>query len=220
MTAYEIYYAFKHVCPNSKEKFAPTLENIAHWKFQINRAKERETFEPITLNSEPLEKIKQLRKFENFQEMPAYMQWRYLRISSCFPGFQVWAAGSRVDGSYIESWEGEEIAEPRRLAGKQDKVSSDYDFAVDIKAVPVYDLPALTDRLKVRTNNKIPIAMWSFDKLPEAEHKEVIRLLNSNDEVGLTAIHNQYQLSPHDYCCDLLPVVRYFQWAVDQGLIK
>ena len=224
MTAYEIFHAFKTVCPNSRDKFEPTRENIAHWRYQICRAKEQETFEPIQLNKEPLEKIKQLRRFENFQEMPGYMQLKYLRIASCFPGFQVWAAGSRVDGSYIETWDGRDIEEARELAGKARKIYSDYDFVVDPKAVEAFPLPGhihfKADRLKVRTQTKIKIPMWSFDKLPETEHKEVIRLLNNNDEAGLTAIHNQYKLSPHDYCCDLLPVVRHFAWAVDQGLIK
>ena len=223
MTAYEIFHAFKTVCPNSSDKFRPTLENIAHWKFQICRAREQQQFEPITLNKEPLEKIKQLRRFENFGEMPEYMQLKYLRIASCFPGFQVWAAGSRVDGSYVEGWSEPEVFEARELAGKQKKICSDYDFVVHPDAVAYYPLVLAfvkADRLKVRTQTKIKIPMWSFDKLPETEHKEVIRLLNKNDEAGLAAIHNQYRLSPHDYCCDLLPVVRHFAWAVEQGLIK
>lgn len=63
-------------------------------------------------------------------------------------------------------------------------------------------------------------AMWNFEKLPESEHPKVLELLGQCDEAGLTEIHNRYNLSPFDYCCDLEPVVRHFRWAVSEGLIK
>ena len=222
--AYEIYAAFKEVCPNSKDTFEPTPSNLAHWKYQIRTAMDKPEFQKVELDKGPLQKIQAKRKVATFEEFPPQTKLKYLRIASCFPGFQVWAAGSRVDGSYIETWDGQDIEEARLKAGKSKKIQSDYDFVVHPSTKEVYPLPNLihfkADRLKVRTENKIPIPMWDISKLPESEHKNVIRLLNKNDQEGLTAIHNQYRLSPHDYCCDLLPVVRHFADAVNKGLIK
>lgn len=218
--AYDIYLTFKEFCPNSKDVFTPTRENISHWMFQIREATQRPEFQKIELDKEPLKRIQKKRKINSFDEFPPQTKLKYLRIASCFPGFQVWAAGSRVDGSYIETWDGDDVAEARMLAGKPPKRVSDYDFVVEPNAVQKFELPENTDRLRVRTENKIPLPMWDYSKLPEHEHKNVIKLLNSNDEVGLTAIHNQYNLSPHNYCCDLLPVVRHFADAVERGLIK
>jgi hypothetical protein len=61
---------------------------------------------------------------------------------------------------------------------------------------------------------------WDFTRLPKTEHAAVIQALNVSDVRALLTIHDKYQLSPHQYCCDQDGLKTWFLWAVQNGIIN
>jgi hypothetical protein len=149
--------------------------------------------------------------------------WRH--IADLYPGVQVYACGSRVRGDYIDPGSPEywRVKDARLHAGMANKAISDYDYWIP-QNTPTAKSHALNiDRVRVRIpdNEKIPIPMWDFSKLPESEHANVKALLSANDIQSLVKIHDRYGLSPHSYCCSGIEGVRnWFEWAIKEGIIK
>lgn len=199
---------------------------------------------------EKARRIAESRSFKNFYDMPEYMKDRYLQIAAMFPGLQFYACGSRVRGEYIDKFSGKVIADLRRKLQKQDREESDYDvFVEDPVKRPKhllskrkdsdtwkpkatyggYTVQQIRDQLPewadvlfagVPDNEKVPIPMWDFTRLPKDKHAEVIELFNNQRWGLLMQIHNDYALSPNVYCCNEAPIIRYFTWAIENGKIK
>lgn len=225
MTTNEIYLKFKSFCPNSREPFNPTETNVIRWQWQIRELEQAK--QTLGVPQKPIFRRKSWpRKFErrrvkSFEEMPPYMREQYGEIASHFPGVQVWACGSRVAGDYIEPWDGDDIRQLRAKTFKPNKTQSDFDFWIEGEPTPVDGLPVWADQLRglLPETERIKIAMWDFSKLPESEFETVIFAVQSNDVRTLVEIHNKYELSPYNYCCDLSGLIRWFNWAIESGTI-
>jgi len=119
---------------------------------------------PIKRDLSGVEHLRQLRGVKTFADFPQSTQDIYLQVAKCFPGWQVWAVGSRVRGDYIDVPEIQEngkhkrgdwleysnVIRAREAAGMKDKVNSDYDFLVSPEAVQTGELPPDTERVKCR----------------------------------------------------------------------
>lgn len=226
-----IYDEFIRLHPNCQEPFDPTMENAQRWQWQISQIQSRPPYDAVDFKIEhDWLKMAESRSFSTFQQLPNYMRERYMEIASRFPGVQFYACGSRVTGTYVESFSGNAIHALRKAMGKPAKRESDYDVCVDIgKWKPALTrteirkkLPPYADLLNygVPDNEKIPIPMWNFDLLPKSEHAKVIDLYKRRQWGDLMAIHNRYQLSPHYYCCKDEPIRNWFGMAIETGLIK
>lgn len=222
MNDLQVFLKFKAVCPGNREGFNPSQANRHRWLHHIQAADNCSGFQKIEHDSAALERIAKERRVSSLSEMPWYAESRYLSAAACFPGFQVWACGSRVRGDYVDSWDGPEIRRARAAAGKSPKNRSDFDFWVEPGAVQIGKLPDGMERVrcKVPESQKIAIPMWDFSKLPVSEYQRALDLLDKRDFEGLLALHNQYKLSPNRYCCDLQPVEKWFLWARDNEFIK
>lgn len=228
--AKSLYDQFIKLHPNSKEQFVFNLENVLRWQWHIREAGSRPELETVKITrSATAEKIAKTRSFSLFTQMPSYMQERYLRIAEMFPGVQFYACGSRVTGEFIETWSGASIKKLRQQLKKPAKDESDYDVCVDLKPGSGLTLEMIREKIAplgdllnhgVPPEQKIAIPMWDFSRLPASEHANVIALFKAQNWGELMAIHNRYVLSMNYYCCDEKPIIRYFQWAIDNGTIK
>lgn len=194
-----------------------------------HRKKERERWPATGKNPldaqdalEAMQTMKMLHGVKCYDEMPYMSKRGYLEIAKRFPGFQVYACGSRVRGDYVESEHDVLTQKLRALAGKKKKACSDFDFWVEPNAVQVGDLPEWADRCRLRIpeNEKIPLPMWEFEKIPEWEHERILRLYENSRWVELVRIHDQYQVSPHSYCCDVIGLQVWWKYGIDNGFIK
>lgn len=241
----QLYDQFIELHPNSREQFEPTPENLQRWHWHIVEAGKRPAGEAVDMSiPEQALSIAKGRSFATFYDMPPYMRERYLHIAGLFPGIQFYACGSRVKGEYIEKWSGESIRHLRKMLHKPEKEESDYDVCmdspnpepkhllskrkdgdtwkpVDLKSKIRAGLPKWADLITgVPKDEKIPIPVWNFDRLPQSEHARAIELFEAKNWGELMAIHNQYFLSANVYCCDVAPIRRHFGWAIEQGIIK
>jgi len=227
------YHEFILICPNSNQNPYPaTPEKLSQWIFHINSRNRTPAQEEIRkIKNIEADTMKDHRCFNNWGQMPAYMRHIYLKIADAFAGIQIAAVGSRIDGAYIESWDGEELRKYREDWGKSGKIQSDYDFTVldkiDItlrskrynaaKAeAKEYEVDLLIMHL---SKEKINVPMWDFSKLPEFEKANARKLFEGQEWGSLMALHNKYTLSENYYCCNELPIIRWFTWAADTGLI-
>jgi hypothetical protein len=81
-------------------------------------------------------------------------------------------------------------------------------FGVTVDACPF----ALLD-------HKIEIPMWDFDKLT-TEQKKQARVLYLEQRWGaLMKLHNEWKLSPNQYCCSEAPIIKWFKWAYENDKI-
>lgn len=223
LDAYDTWQRFRMLHPLSLEPFVDTPENRRRWLYHIDIADSMSRLEAIRTSASLLPKIKS-RAVSEFHEMPAYTRHIYGCIADCFPGIQVYAVGSRVNGDYVDADSPAEIRRARREAGKAEKHESDFDFWIAERVGPVGDLPLLSDRLFYLPpgEKKIPVPMWDFDKLPESEHALAIEATQNARVGALILLHDQYQLSPYSYCgCgDEKAVLAHFQKAIQDGKIK
>ena len=226
MTPHEIFIRFKQEFPNSREQYNPTEQNVIRWDWQIRELQKSKT--PFGLSTKPIlrKKAKPPVKFQrsrvtSFDQMPPHMREQYGEIASHFPGIQVWACGSRVAGDYVEQWDGDDVRALRAANFKPEKQQSDFDFWFLLTPTPIGDLPPWSDWVRgvIPETERIKIAMWDFTKLPETEFDAVIFAVQSNDVKTLVDIHNKFVLSPYNYCCELDGLVRWFQSAIDSGII-
>lgn len=61
---------------------------------------------------------------------------------------------------------------------------------------------------------------WDFSKLPESEHQRVVQLIQNNEWRELIDIHNHYQLSSVNYCCDESGIKAWYFHGLQTGKIK
>lgn len=221
----EIFLKFKKCCPNSRDQYIPTNENLIRWRWHVAQSEQNK----IGIGGDPKQVIRRKarpRKFERrraktFNDLPPYMREQYGVIASHFPGIQVWACGSRVAGDYVEPWDDDEIRVLRDANFKQPKRQSDFDFWIEGNPTPVGNLPTWADHVRGRIseNERITIEMWDFSKLPESEFDRVLFAVQSNDVRTLVEIHDRFGLSPYTYCCEMDGLLRWYTWAIDSGII-
>jgi len=220
---------FKELHPNNSEPFTPTLPNMQRWNYHIRQAEKQAHYDSVSFetDAEAIEAAK-ARAFKSWDDFPAYMQSKYQQIAGMFPGVQFYACGSRVRGEYVEGWSGDDIRKLRKALHKSDKRESDYDVCMDIagpeskvKAADIRSkLPIWADLVTgVPDEEKISIPMWDFSKIPEYERANVLALYKAHSWGKLMALHNQYKLSPHTYCCDEKPIIKWFKYGIENGLI-
>ncbi len=217
-----LFLEFKRVCPLSMERFNPTPENTRRWAYHARVLGDTREYQVKALDKTPLERIAAKRRVQYFEQMPLRTKEVYIKIAACFPGVQIYACGSRVRGDYVEKDDGAAMREARRRAGKQDKVFSDFDFWAPAWAKAAYELPQSADRTRciIPEKEKVMLPIWDFDKLPKSEHKRVIDLLNNGQYLELVQVHDQYQLSNWQYCCDTDSVARWFAQGIKEGKIS
>ena len=223
LDAYDTWQRFRMLHPLSREPFVDTPENRRRWLYHIDIADSMARLDAIRTADSLSPKIKS-RSVSEFHEMPAYTRHIYGCIADCFPGIQVYAVGSRVNGDYVDADSPAEIRRARREAGKAEKHESDFDFWIAERVSPVGYLPMLSDRLFYLPpgEKKILGPMWDFSKLPESEHALAIEATQNARVGALILLHDQYRLSPYSYCgCgDEKAVLAHFQKAIQDGKIK
>lgn len=230
MTAKQTYDLFKKRFPNSTEGFVDSQENVDRWRWHIqNAAPKKDRKKYFVAGMKSAESLANHRRFYRFENMPGDTQMKYFEIASIYAGRRVWATGSRVSGEYIDQDSPNQIRLMREALGKAEKKSSDYDFVVDWLETDTaesafelkMELPSWADLLPhgVPDSDKIEIPMWDFTKLPKAQYNRAIKAYNENRRRELMAIHNEFDLSPAYYCCDSRPAVRWFKYAIENGII-
>jgi len=180
---------------------------------------------PTKCDTQSIEEIRARRCATHFGGLNEYALARYGHIVSRFPGFQVYACGSQVRGDYVMTLpllENDEINRARISAGMRVSVGSDFDFWVEPDAEQIGWLMDDCDRCRLRIpeNEKIPLPMWDFSKLPIEAHEYVITLFNMGDWRELSKVHDRYVLSPYSYCCDETGLKNYFKHGIETGQIK
>lgn len=196
-----------------------------------DRQAERAALKKVVNDTTGIDALRKVRRVAKYSDFPHYTKAVYCGVAACYPGAQVYACGSRVRGDYMDwvnmentdGFTSKEVLQARADAGMMEKYDSDFDYWVEPEYTYVSELPTNTDRCRVRVpeNEKIPLPMWDFSKLPESEHENVKRLLQSNDIQGLVRIHDKYGLSEYQYCCSGVEGVKnWFNWAVETGAIK
>lgn len=117
---------------------------------------------PIHRDLSGVEILRNQRGVKTFTDFPQSTQDIYLRVAKCFPGWQVYAVGSRVRGDYVDRFEGSAIYAARYRAGMKSKIESDFDFLVAPDAVQVGELPPNTERVrcKIPKNEMIEIPIY------------------------------------------------------------
>lgn len=186
---------------------------------------ERAALKEVVNDTKDIEDIRAKYGVSDYSQFSEGVKIIYSLIANAYPGIQVYACGSHVRGDYIyhahpEFWR---VKDARLRAGMANKGSSDYDYWIPPNVPTVEFSFTQIDRVRVRIpkNEKIPLPMWDFSKLPESEHANVKALLSQNDIQGLVKIHDKYQLSEYSYCCSGIEGVRnWFTWAIEQGIIK
>jgi len=181
-----------------------------------------EQWQPVPL-PESFSALIEKRKVQKWEDFDERTKGVYRHIASLFPGFPVYACGSRVRGDRVEYLDKDEVRQWRAIAGKADKDVSDYDFWTSLDAVQVGELPRYADRIRngIPDDEKILIPMpeWDFSKLPESEHARVIELFICGQWRELANIHDQYGLSPYSYCCELDGLKNWYRFGIEQGKI-
>lgn len=226
---YGTFRHFKRISPNNTERYRPTAENAARWRWHIEQQRKRQAeMERAGKWERDLPgvfvELMLQRRVTRWEEFDERTQGIYRHIADLFCGAPVYACGSRVRGDYTEYLDPPEIKEWRKRAGKAEKESSDFDFCTPLSAVCYGELPEYADRLRhgVPDNEKIliPMVAWDFTKLPEDQHGRVIELYNAGRWSELAALHDKYKLSPYDYCCDLSGLKRWYKSGIESGKIK
>ena len=69
---------------------------------------------PIKRDLSGVDHLRQLRGVKTFADFPRSTQDIYLQVARCFPGWQVWAVGSRVRGDYVTAICGSDVHLVRR----------------------------------------------------------------------------------------------------------
>ena len=224
----ELFVKFKKLHPYNREAYVPSEQNIARWKYHIAQYEKHELPLKEYLHSPKQWAIElaDSRRVRSFDDFDPDTQRRYLHLSGRFPGIQLYACGSRVKGDWIDDETDSRIVEMRRELGKANK-RSDFDFTIpsmtaDEKYKAMRLLPAGYDLLifGVPEDEMIPIPMWDFSKLPKDQHKTAIEHFKAQRWSKLMQIYNTYQLSPAQFCCDEKPVIRWFQWAIENEIIR
>lgn len=164
----QTWVKFRTLHPYSRDEFSTAPEKLTKWRHHNAARMSQPEYRTITVNNNMLLKVRDMFRVNNFDDMPNKTQMKYMAISRCFPGFQVYACGSRVRGDYIhETTIGKHglastVSLARELAGMKVRKSSDYDFWVEPAAIQVRALPPNCDRARLRIPEKEKVAIPIF----------------------------------------------------------
>lgn len=227
----ELFDKFKELHPLSKDEFAPTIENVTRWTWMVRHAETKIQYKPFELaeikDREQAERIAEARAVGVFSRLPVMTQRKFMRIASLFPGRNIHACGSRVTGHWIDKGSGPDVRFMRKILLRKETEVSDYDIFIEPKegddVLQMRSLlPSYADLILILPHGepKILIPMWDFSKLPESEHGAAIEAYNKKQWGVLMELHNKYQLSDVQFCCDHVPAKLWFGWAIENDKIK
>ena len=57
--------------------------------------------------------------------------------------------------------------------------------------------------------------MFDFSRIPVSKYPDVINATNNGDGERLKQIHDDFKVSPYEYCCDLTPLVLHFRANIE-----
>lgn len=227
-----LFERFKALHPENKEPFELSIANLQRWNWAVREADRRNSVEhekfgdvdPALVVS--AQALAQSRAVGTFGRLPQYTRARFEELASFFPGRSVYATGSRVNGEYVDATSPIKVRRMREVLRKKDVKESDYDIVVepfpegDIAEIRA-GLPVWADLVinPLPEDPKILVPMWDFAKLPIWKYNEVIDLVERRSWGPLMAIHNEFGLSAEFYCCETDAVQRWFNWAVEKGII-
>lgn len=223
-----VYTEFKRLHPNSPEIFAYTDANVARWNWHIQERSNdifANGFSTMDFDPVAADEFFAHRAAKVFSDLLPETRKRFLEIGSLFPGANVYACGSWVNGDWIAGGD-KHIMRLRQESGRAEKTESDFDFYIQLVGSGLTmkqiksRIPSWADFQFRKPKKMIQIPMWDFNKLPENEQQNVIDLFNRRDWGALMELHNRHELSPEHYCCDERPIRRWFAWAIEKGLIK
>ena len=230
--ARKIYDQYKELHPKSAAQFNMSVNSLALWKWAIKQSKRR--IAGIEIDIEPSKsaiEIMQKRAVSNFDDFPEHTKLVYLAIADYFPGLQIYATGSRVNGDYIDGNSPFSIRYMRKELGKSEKEISDFDFTFyskskyqnvidDCKKEIQKQLLVKVDACPfVLLDKKIEVPMWNFDKLTTEQKKQARALYLSQRWGALMKLHNDWKLSNNQYCCNEAPIIKWFTWAFENDKI-
>ena len=164
-TRFSTWVKFRILHPHNREPFNDSPESVVKWHYHNVRKENQPELKKITVDNSLLLKIREKYGVTKFEQMPGYTQAVYSAVAKCFPGFQVYACGSRVRGDYVDGATHADdtiVLQARKSAGMRARENSDYDFWVEPSAVQVKDLPPNCDRCRLRIpeNEKVAIPIY------------------------------------------------------------
>lgn len=153
------FLKYKAIHPNSHAKYVPTPANLKAWEYAIKSSQSRVVYQTVEIDTRLLDMVRAMYRVHSFIAMPYETQQMYLRIAACYPGYKVFACGSRVRGDYIDGSHESIVIDARVKAGMRARAKSDFDFWVEPDAEQVGELPPGADRCRLRIpeNEKILI---------------------------------------------------------------
>lgn len=153
---------FRLLHPYSKDEFSTDPEKLVKWHYHTTARMAMPELKTIVVDNSMLLKIRAKYGVSSFDQMPGYTQAVYNAVAKCFPGFQVYACGSRVRGDYADAGTTPTdvtVTYARKAAGLKHRPNSDYDFWVEPSAIQTRDLPPNTDRARLRIPEKEKVAI-------------------------------------------------------------
>jgi hypothetical protein len=230
--ATEIFEHYKSLYPNSIGTFSLDASKIALWQWGIKQHGLRAKGVEIDTTPAPSAvALMERRRVNAFGELPEFTKRVYLCAADFFPDVQIYASGSRVNGDYIDPDSDSVILEMRKALGKAEKQTSDFDFTFhdhksrlnQIEQCKIF----IHQQFQVSADvcpfalveHKVKIPMWDFDKLTDEQKKQARALFLEKRWGALMKLHNDWKLSPNQYCCSEAPIVRWFTWAFENGKI-
>lgn len=158
---------FRLLHRHSRDLYNPSAANLQRWQRHITNALANSNLKTLELDTLEINRIREVYQVASFDKFPEGTKAVYLAVAKCFPGFQVFACGSRTRGDYVDIAANGEVdnivLNARKRAGMRFRKQSDYDFWVEPGAVQVGELPAGVDRARLRIpdNEKVAIPIWS-----------------------------------------------------------
>ncbi len=183
--AHGLLAEFRAKHPNNSEGLPLTPENITRLQWHLKQELRKGDFVQIEYKENATARqIADSRRFETWEQMPAYMRANYLRIADCYAGSQVFACGSRVTGEYLERWSGPEIRQMRDNLCKSEKEESDYDFLIKHGFLKIEIDGSVNDNEAV-INEMIAVFKSGWGALlttsPHTEAEKTITIFNESD---------------------------------------
>lgn len=227
-----IFDEYKMLYPQSIAEFSVNPNKIALWQWSIKNAKRRDRGTDIDVTPpKSAQDLRYSRRVESFEQFPYFTQQVYLCAADFFPGIQLSATGSRVNGDYIDPDSPPEILDMRRVLGKANKQRSDYDFTLYSHKAHTNEIEQCRKFISQQfyvmidvcpfalVEQKINIPMWDFDKLTDEQKRQARALTLEHRWGALMKLHNEWKLSPNHYCCNEAPIIKWFTWALKEGKI-
>jgi len=158
-----IWIKFRRLHPFNKEPFLDSMERETKWLYHIAQTEGAKNYTRIVVKNDELLKIRELYRVSKFEAFPPETKAVYTAVAKCFPGFQVYACGSRVRGDYVDFNEANRhekiVIQARKAAGMKHREQSDYDFWVAPGAVQVGALPQNSERARLRIPESEKVAI-------------------------------------------------------------